>query len=142
MRKKPNGGLLSVRSKAMLVFESSAMEKPAYFVLVDWRDDQIAAIRDVLFAPYALESVGWVQLASCSARSALPQENPPRCTRRVMREPITNDAHGDDGDVRGSDEAASGGAANDDGDTGGSAAVPNIDRDDRCAGWGRSGPSD
>lgn len=47
---------------AMLVFESGAMEKPAYFVLVDWRNDQISAIRDFLFAPYALESVDWVQL--------------------------------------------------------------------------------
>ena len=47
---------------AMLVFESDAMEKPAYFVLVDWRDDQISAIRDFLFAPYALESADWVRL--------------------------------------------------------------------------------
>ncbi len=47
---------------AMLVFESSAMLKPAHFVLVDWRDDQISAIRDFLFAPYALEAVDWVQL--------------------------------------------------------------------------------
>jgi len=47
---------------AMLVFESSAMEKPAYFVLVDWRNDRISAIRDFLFAPYALESADWVRL--------------------------------------------------------------------------------
>jgi RNA polymerase sigma-70 factor (ECF subfamily) len=47
---------------AMLVFERSATEKPAYFVLVDWRDDQITAIRDFLFAPYALESADWVRL--------------------------------------------------------------------------------
>jgi RNA polymerase sigma factor (sigma-70 family) len=47
---------------AMLVFESSAMQKPAHFVLVDWRADQISAIRDFLFAPYALEAVDWVQL--------------------------------------------------------------------------------
>jgi RNA polymerase sigma-70 factor (ECF subfamily) len=47
---------------AMLVFESGAMEKPAYFVLVDWRNDKISSIRDFLFAPYALESVDWVQL--------------------------------------------------------------------------------
>ena len=47
---------------AMLVFESGAMERPAYFVLVDWRGDQIAAIRDFLYAPYALESADWVQL--------------------------------------------------------------------------------
>ena len=46
----------------MLVFESGAMEKPAYFVLVDWRNDQISAIRDFLFAPYALESADWVRL--------------------------------------------------------------------------------
>jgi RNA polymerase sigma-70 factor (ECF subfamily) len=47
---------------AMLVFECGAMEKPAYFVLVDWRHDQISAIRDFLFAPYALESADWVRL--------------------------------------------------------------------------------
>jgi RNA polymerase sigma-70 factor (ECF subfamily) len=47
---------------AMLVFESGAMEKPAYFVLVDWRNEQISAIRDFLFAPYALESADWVRL--------------------------------------------------------------------------------
>jgi RNA polymerase sigma factor (sigma-70 family) len=47
---------------AMLVFDSGAMEKPAYFVLVDWRNDQISAIRDFLFAPYALESADWVRL--------------------------------------------------------------------------------
>ncbi len=48
---------------AMLVFESGAMEKPAHFVLVDWRHGRIAAIRDFLFAPYALESVDWARLA-------------------------------------------------------------------------------
>jgi RNA polymerase sigma factor (sigma-70 family) len=47
---------------SMLVFESGAMEKPAHFVLVDWRGEQISAIRDFLFAPYVLESVDWVQL--------------------------------------------------------------------------------
>jgi RNA polymerase sigma-70 factor (ECF subfamily) len=47
---------------AMLVFESRAMEKPAHFVLVDWRDGQISMIRDFLFAPYALESADWVRL--------------------------------------------------------------------------------
>lgn len=41
---------------AMLVFESGAMEKPAYFVLVDWREARITAIRDFLFAPYVLEA--------------------------------------------------------------------------------------
>ena len=47
---------------AMLVFASGAMEKPAYFVLIDWRNDQISAIRDFLFAPYAVESVDWARL--------------------------------------------------------------------------------
>ncbi len=47
---------------AMLVFESGAMERPAHFVLVDWRNDQISAIRDFLFAPYALDAVDWMQL--------------------------------------------------------------------------------
>jgi RNA polymerase sigma-70 factor (ECF subfamily) len=47
---------------AMLVFESSAMQTPAHFVLVNWHNDQISAIRDFLFAPYAAESMDWVQL--------------------------------------------------------------------------------
>jgi RNA polymerase sigma-70 factor (ECF subfamily) len=49
---------------AMLVFDSSAMKQPAHFVLVDWRNDEIEAIRDFLFAPYALESVDWARLDS------------------------------------------------------------------------------
>ena len=48
---------------AMLVFANGAMEKPAYFVLVDWRNDQISAIRDFLFAPCAVESVDWARLS-------------------------------------------------------------------------------
>jgi RNA polymerase sigma factor (sigma-70 family) len=47
---------------AMLVFDGDAAEKPAHFVLVDWRDERISVIRDFLFAPYALESVDWVVL--------------------------------------------------------------------------------
>jgi RNA polymerase sigma factor (sigma-70 family) len=47
----------------MLVFESGGpMEKPAHFVLLDWRNDQITAIRDFLFAPYVLEAMDWVRL--------------------------------------------------------------------------------
>lgn len=48
----------------MLVFDSTgAMERPEHFVLLDWRKDEITAIRDFLFAPYALETVDWVRLA-------------------------------------------------------------------------------
>jgi RNA polymerase sigma factor (sigma-70 family) len=48
---------------AMLVFDSTGpMERPAHFVLVDWRNDLISAIRDFLFAPYVLESIDWVRL--------------------------------------------------------------------------------
>lgn len=47
---------------AMLVFDSGAMERPAHFVLVDWRNDRISTIRDFLFAPYALESADWARL--------------------------------------------------------------------------------
>ncbi|MBK5566559.1 sigma-70 family RNA polymerase sigma factor [Ensifer sp. SSB1] len=47
----------------MLVFDSTGpMEKPAHFVLLDWRADEITAIRDFLFAPYVLETVDWVRL--------------------------------------------------------------------------------
>jgi RNA polymerase sigma factor (sigma-70 family) len=48
---------------AMLVFAADGpMETPAHFVLIDWRGGRIAAIRDFLFAPYALESTDWVRL--------------------------------------------------------------------------------
>jgi RNA polymerase sigma factor (sigma-70 family) len=50
---------------AMLVFDSTGTaDKPAYFVLVEWRDDKVAAIRDFLFAPYVLESIEWARLGS------------------------------------------------------------------------------
>jgi RNA polymerase sigma factor (sigma-70 family) len=45
---------------AMLVFDSAGnMDKPAHFVLLEWRSDQIVAIRDFLFAPYVLETIEW-----------------------------------------------------------------------------------
>ena len=48
---------------AMLAFDNAgSMDKPAHFVLLEWRGDRIAAIRDFLFASYALESVDWVRL--------------------------------------------------------------------------------
>jgi RNA polymerase sigma-70 factor (ECF subfamily) len=48
---------------AMLVFDSTGpMARPAHFVLIDWRSNRIIAIRDFLFAPYALEAVDWVRL--------------------------------------------------------------------------------
>ena len=49
---------------AMLVFDANGpMDKPAHFVLLDWRSDRISGIRDFLFAPYALEASGWVRLS-------------------------------------------------------------------------------
>lgn len=48
---------------AMLVFEAAGtMERPAHFVLIDWRGEEIAAIRDFLFTPYAIEAADWVRL--------------------------------------------------------------------------------
>ncbi len=48
---------------AMLVFDNGGtMEKPAHFVLLDWRNDRITAIRDFLFAPYVLEATDWGRL--------------------------------------------------------------------------------
>jgi len=48
---------------AMLVFDSTgAPERPAYFVLVEWRNERIAAIRDFLFAPYVLDAIEWGRL--------------------------------------------------------------------------------
>jgi RNA polymerase sigma-70 factor (ECF subfamily) len=49
---------------AMLVFDSeTAALKPAHFVLIEWRGDRISAIRDFLFAPYALEAIEWARLS-------------------------------------------------------------------------------
>jgi len=48
----------------MLVFDgTSPMERPAHFVLVDWQNDRITAIRDFLFAPYVLEAIDWARLS-------------------------------------------------------------------------------
>jgi hypothetical protein len=48
---------------AMLVFDGTdPVQRPAHFVLLDWRANQIIAIRDFLFAPYALDAVDWVQI--------------------------------------------------------------------------------
>jgi RNA polymerase sigma-70 factor (ECF subfamily) len=58
-------GLGAIEGKpAMLVFDATgAMERPAHFVLVDWREDRIAGIRDFLFAPYTLDTADWARLA-------------------------------------------------------------------------------
>lgn len=48
---------------AMLVFDQSGpMEKPAHFVLLDWREGIIVSIRDFLFASYAVEALDWARL--------------------------------------------------------------------------------
>lgn len=48
---------------AMLVFDSTGtMERPSHFVLIEWKAERIAAIRDFLFAPYVLEGIDWARL--------------------------------------------------------------------------------
>lgn len=48
---------------AMLVFDGTGpMERPAYFVLIDWSEGRIIEIRDFLFAPYVLEGMDWARL--------------------------------------------------------------------------------
>ena len=48
---------------AVLVFDSEGpMEAPAHFVLLDWREDRVATIRDFVFAPYAVEGLDWSRL--------------------------------------------------------------------------------
>jgi RNA polymerase sigma factor (sigma-70 family) len=48
---------------SMLVFDGTgSMERPSHFVLIDWSESRIVAIRDFLFAPYALEAIDWVRL--------------------------------------------------------------------------------
>jgi RNA polymerase sigma factor (sigma-70 family) len=48
---------------AMLVFDRhDAKGKPAHFVLLAWQGGQLAGIRDFLFAPYVMESAGWIRM--------------------------------------------------------------------------------
>lgn len=54
---------------AMLVFDNAgSMERPAHFILLDWRESRIVAIRDFLFAPYAIEAVDWARLGGAGMR--------------------------------------------------------------------------
>jgi RNA polymerase sigma-70 factor (ECF subfamily) len=49
---------------ALLVFDTTtSTDKPAHFALLEWRDGQIARIRDFLYAPYVLDGIDWVRLA-------------------------------------------------------------------------------
>lgn len=43
------------RRPAILVYEDAAPREVSYFVLLEWQDDAIVAIRDFLYAPYALD---------------------------------------------------------------------------------------
>ncbi len=48
---------------AMLVYDSRGpMDRPAHFVVLEWRTDEVAGIKDFLFAPYAMEACDWVRL--------------------------------------------------------------------------------
>lgn len=48
---------------AMLVFDKAGpSDRPAHFVLLDWGEGGIVAIRDFLFAPYAVEAIDWARL--------------------------------------------------------------------------------
>jgi RNA polymerase sigma-70 factor, ECF subfamily len=40
---------------ALLVFDTGDDGTPAYFILLDWRDDSVAGIRDFRFACYAMD---------------------------------------------------------------------------------------
>jgi len=40
---------------ALLVFETRDEGTPAYFILLDWRDDSVAGIRDFRFARYVID---------------------------------------------------------------------------------------
>lgn len=47
---------------AVLVFDETDETRPAHFVLLGWRGEEIAEIRDFVFAPYAMEAADWVRL--------------------------------------------------------------------------------
>jgi RNA polymerase sigma-70 factor (ECF subfamily) len=51
------------RRPAVLMFDPNDLAgPPTYFVLLEWRDDRVAAIRDFLFARYAVEGADIVAL--------------------------------------------------------------------------------
>lgn len=48
---------------AMLVYDSRGPEnRPAHFVVLEWKNGEVVEIKDFLFAPYAMEAVDWVRL--------------------------------------------------------------------------------
>jgi len=48
---------------AMLVYDSRGpMDRSAYFVVLEWRANEVAGIKDFLLAPYAMEACDWVRL--------------------------------------------------------------------------------
>jgi RNA polymerase sigma factor (sigma-70 family) len=48
---------------AILVYDSRGpMDRPTHFVMLAWRANQVAAIQDFLFAPYAMEACDWIRL--------------------------------------------------------------------------------
>jgi len=50
---------------AMLVYDARGpMDRPAHFVVLAWRANEIAEIKDFVFAPYAMEACDWVRLDS------------------------------------------------------------------------------
>jgi RNA polymerase sigma-70 factor (ECF subfamily) len=44
--------------EAILVFEPSAATTPTYFILLEWRDGHVAAIRDYRYVPYLAAELG------------------------------------------------------------------------------------
>jgi len=52
---------------AMLVYDARGpMDRPAHFVLLTWRAEDVARIQDYLFAPYVMEAADWVRLDALS----------------------------------------------------------------------------
>ena len=48
---------------AMLVYDSNdPSDRPAHFVVLDWKGRAISGIHDFLFAPYVMEGADWVRL--------------------------------------------------------------------------------
>jgi RNA polymerase sigma-70 factor (ECF subfamily) len=48
---------------AILVFDARGpQDRPAHFILLEWRAGAVIAIQDFVFAPYAMEAADWVRL--------------------------------------------------------------------------------
>ena len=55
-------GLVDGQPAILMYRKTDPTGRPEFFILIDWKDGQVAGIRDFLFAPYVMESAEVVAL--------------------------------------------------------------------------------